>query len=332
VLIRPEFTVAAAIAFAVSYRLTSSQRQLLRYGILPFAAAGVVYFIWRAYRSWAWLPLPVYVRQTGGPGILGGLDGVLAFARAEWPLVLLAGAAVWFIVRKGRSMLPIVTALAGLLVAFLGLAQSASDHFRLFLPLTGFLSLFAGLGIAVLAERISERWLVTAVILVLTAFFLWQSNRFGTKRSFLLEDARAVRHGYVLLGKALADVDPRGFRSLAIGSAPATTYYSNWYAIDLHGLNSREIALQRLAGSFDANRVIGQRPDVVAIGSRQGKTFDPSTAEDASVRESAIKSGFRPSGVLKIRDTLYLWLMTPDPPFARTIIGALEKRTSPLVR
>jgi hypothetical protein len=299
--------------------------------IYPALVAFLLYDIWRTWHAWMVLPLPLHAQFGQQTRLLEGLDATVGFLGSVAPLLLCALPIAWLGFTQRRSFLPAVAAFAVLLLLSAVTPPGGADLHRLPLPFLPTIMLGAGLGLAWMLRRIPTGWITPAVLLLLLSYFLWQTDRFAFVRPMAIERGRLVRNGLVLLGRALADVDSSGGSTVALGGFAATAYYSGWRVIDTHGTHDPAIALATTKGMYDPALVLKDQPELLITSSRRPKVFDAVGPMDSLLTNSAMRSGYRRLGAVRVTDSLYLWLFSSEAANARTIVAAVERRTAPLL-
>jgi hypothetical protein len=213
------FTVAAAVAWAVLWRLASHQRrrELLRDGLLGFGGALVLYLPWvpttlyqAAHTGAPWSDAPAFDSLLGVPGVLLG-------RMPQIVLLICAGAGLLAYLQRPLSERGRVTAVLAILAVLtpalawtLSQASPAWANRYLAVALAPFLLLAAG-GLAN-ARRLGVVGLLLVVI-------MWAQDAAPVEKS----NVRAVAHA---VGPSLAPGD------LVISTQPETTPVLNYYLPD----------------------------------------------------------------------------------------------------
>jgi arabinofuranosyltransferase len=323
-LTRPEGNLAALLVVgAIAARLTSGARLafVLRAAVawaLPIGA----YELWRRSYYGLTFPLPFYVKLAT-PGVLPGLPDV-----SEW----LRGPALHFglllvpvLVRPSRTLVPALLATGALTLFFvLPQHQMGYDH-RYLAPLDPTLCVIAGVGLSRLVTR-AARWPVAAVNAGAAAAVVVAAGLEAV-------DARAVIAGEVDYGHGLADAHERlGRDLLAIGmpagrlvisDAGAVPYFSQWWTLDLVGLNDATVAT---TGRRDPAWVLAQNPDVVVLASPRTDRVEPWDWNpwEPSLYDACISAGFVRVGLRRFADDYWLWVLARPDSIAGT--GLLARR------
>jgi arabinofuranosyltransferase len=312
-LTRPEGNLAALLVMgAIAARLATGAR--LAFGLraavgwgLPIAA----YELWRRGYYGLTFPLPFYVKLAT-PGVLPGLPDVRDWLRG--PALHFGLLFVPVILRPSRSLGPAVLATVALTLFFvLPQHQMGYDH-RYLAPLDPTLCVLAGVGLSRLVAR-AQRWPAAAVnagaagVLVVAA-------------GLEAVDARAVIASEVDYGHGLAEAHERlGRDLLAIGlpagrlvisDAGAVPYFSQWWTLDLVGLNDATIAT---SGQRDPAWVLAQRPDVVVLASPRTDRIEPWDWNpwEPSLYDACVDAGFARVGLRRFADDYWLWVLArPD--------------------
>lgn len=322
-LTRPELNLAACVALILTLALAVERARLVVYGLAPYAAGGVIYFLWR----WSYFelpfPLPFYVKQMGH-GLLPGFRPTLAYAIYLWPLYPLLAFFTLRLFREHREWLPAVAAVVATVIYFIFPAHIMGGDYRFVFPTYGVVAVFAGLGFSPLVNRLSWRrpFLLAGLIVILGLFVVQQQARYRHVMSTALTDARGLNVAHIPLGKTLAAIDPRGQHLLAISDAGAVPYYSGWRTIDTFGLNNREIALSLRSG-YDPERVVSSHPDLIVLISNTRDGFDPPLPFEGLILTACQTQGYRRIGTLTYSEGYYLWLMVRDEAMANAVRAAL---------
>lgn len=312
-LTRPEGNLAALLVLgAIAARLAPGAR--LAFGLraavgwgLPIAA----YELWRRGYYGLTFPLPFYVKLAT-PGVLPGLPDVRDWLRG--PALHFGLLTVPVILRPPRSLRPAVLATVALTIFFvLPQHQMGYDH-RYLAPLDPTLCVLAGVGLSRLVAR-AKRWPAAAVN-------AGAAGALVVAAGLEAVDARAVIATEVDYGHGLADAHERlGRDLLAIGlpagrlvisDAGAVPYFSQWWTLDLVGLNDATIAT---SGQRDPAWVLAQRPDVVVLASPRTDRVEPWDWNpwEPSLYDACIDAGFVRVGLRRFADDYWLWVLArPD--------------------
>jgi hypothetical protein len=198
------------------------------------------------------------------------------------------------------------------------------DH-RYLAPLDPTLCVLAGVGLSRLVAR-AARWPVAAVNAGAAAAVVVAAGLEAV-------DARAVIAGEVDYGHGLADAHERlGRDLLAIGmpagrlvisDAGAVPYFSQWWTLDLVGLNDATVAT---TGRRDPAWVLAQNPDVVVLASPRTDRVEPWDWNpwEPSLYDACISAGFVRVGLRRFADDYWLWVLARPDSIAGT--GLLARR------
>lgn len=320
-LTRPEGALAAALVLATVAALAPAPersghlKRAIALVLLPFAA------YWAARTAYYGLPfpLPFYVKLAH-PGRFPGAPVVGQWLREHG---LRLGLALLFaFARPPRALWPAILATAALTAFFLLPQHLMGYQHRYLAPLDPALCLFAGLGldraVRAFARRVPRaRGLATplALLLVLGASAAELADaRIDVHERLAYADGMAAAHE--TLGRALSRVRPAG--RLALADAGAVPYLSDWWTLDLIGLNDARIATSR---DRSPAAVLAQRPDVVVLVSREAGRFvawnwNPWETPLQRVLERDAWTRVR---VLRFGPDYWLWVYT-RPAFANPVV------------
>ena len=185
-LTRPDGLLISLCAFAAAaVWIRARARGALTHwllGLIPFVVLVAAHFIWRRVYHGDWLPNTYYAKVGGrtwwGSGFLYLEAFVLEYAAYLWLPFIAAG--VWYAVRRGATLMPLVFA-AVVIPHALYVASIGGDHFEyrpldLYFP---FAFLLIGEGVRVLsAWPALNRFALGGLLLVLLGLFEfpWQSH------------------------------------------------------------------------------------------------------------------------------------------------------------
>jgi arabinofuranosyltransferase len=318
-LTRPEGNLAAAVVVAVTALSLAPEgrRRLLGTALAGWVVPVAAYELWRRHYYGLTFPLPFYVKLAT-PGLLPGWPDVL-----EW----LGGPALRFAVLLGPALLPFfqrapetrpmrpALCTAMVLTGFFVLPQHQMgyDH-RYLAPLDPTLAVLAGVGFARLAARGGRAVGLAAAGLAIALGV----NLAGAPVTIEGEAdyGRGLMAAHARLGRELRALDtPEG--RLVISDAGATPYFSQWWTLDLIGLNDAHIAT---TGHPDPAWVLAQAPDVVVLASASTghfETWDWNPWESA-LYDACLAAGFTRVAVRRFAPDYWLWVMArPASPASR---------------
>jgi hypothetical protein len=313
-LTRPEGTLAAFVLVAVTASLVprDARRTLAVQALAGWVAPLALYELWRRHYYGLTFPLPFYVKLAT-PGLLPGWPDVV-----EW----LAGPALRFgvllvpaLVRPPRSVRPAlatVLVLTGFFV--LPQHQMGYDH-RYLAPIDPALAVLAGLGFARLLASARRAGAALAALGLALAVGLDMARAPGTLGGEA-DYGRGLMAAHARLGRELHAIGPASSR-LVISDAGATPYFSQWWTLDLIGLNDAHIAT---TGHPDPAWVLAQDPDVVVLASASTEHFETWDWNpwESALYDACVQAGFARVAVRRFAADYWLWVMArPGSPVAR---------------
>jgi arabinofuranosyltransferase len=260
-------------------------------------------------------PLPFYVKVTSPQGLPGAAP-VLTWAgdvalRVGVPAALAVATA-------SRALRPALAAGAALLL-FLLLPEHLNGYDARYLaPLDPLVSVLFGIGVVrVLAwvppgglrVATAAALLSVAVVLALGASPASVANRLGY--------AEGLAAAHERLGRELARTGLRG--RVALSDAGAIPYLSEWWTLDLVGLNHAGIAL---SGDRSPARVLAESPDVIVLVSGEEERFVTVdwNAWEGPLYEAARAAGFTRVAVRRFDVDYWLWVLArPDSAAGRAL-------------
>ena len=289
---RPAFLRAAALGWAIP--LGACEIFRLAYYGLPF-------------------PLPFYVKLAS-PSVVPGAPPVLAWlGDAGLRIGLPVGVAI---AAASRDLRPAVAAAAAL-VLFLLLPQHLNGYDARYLaPLDPLLSVLFGIGLARVWHWQGATALAsaTAVALIGLACVVAVARTPASIRARLgYADGMAAAHER--LGRELAGLGFRG--RLALSDAGAIPYLSEWWTLDLVGLNNAEIAV---TGNRQPAHVLASDPDVLVLVSGSGEDFEPVdwNGWEGPLYAAALARGYADVSILRFDVDYWLWVLArPESPAGR---------------
>ena len=330
-LTRPEASLALAAASLAALAVLPGPARARTVVTLAavFALPLVGYELFRLRYYGLPLPLPFYVK-VASPGRLPGAEHVLEWLGSELrfgvPLLLLLSS-------PPRHLHPVLAAV-GVLVVFFLLPQHLMGYASRYLaPLDPAVCVLFGLGVGRLFEGsegplagVREAWRTNArasflVAAVLVAFVLpavtsvWEAPAEFRER---IEYADGLAAAHESLGRDLAALHARSPR-VALSDAGAVPYLSDWWTLDLIGLNDARIAV---TGSREPAWVLASSPDVLVLASSDREVFTPFdwNTFERPIFDAASAAGFKLVDRRRFASDYWLWVLVRPgfslPPFA----------------
>jgi arabinofuranosyltransferase len=309
---RPEGNAIVLLLLAVAWFLSTRdvRKRLTWYSLGLYILPGAIYFLWRYLYYDLPLPLPFYMKVLHGAGLFGGAYEVgtyLLYLLPSLGLLLLVG-----MLRLRREQYALIIPVVFLLVFYLFPVHAMGFSWRFIYPATPFISILAAIGGLTVfdllrgAIRSSKPWepLVLAGLLLIGFSNLQNLNG-------MIRDSQLYAAGisnYKTFGELLSDYNDQHEYTLAIGDAGTVPYYSDWQAIDLFGLNSREVAF----GSVDVFTLVfeAQPADLILLSA--GPNPNRISEEHAGAQnlyEEALKHGMAHVGTFAFGRVNNIWVV-----------------------
>lgn len=110
----------------------------------------------------------------------------------------------------------------------------------------------------------------------------------------------------IVLGHTLHAADSTGTLSVALNDCGVVAYYSGWRAVDLTGLNNRNIARKRSPQGV-LEEVMRQRPKLLILGSQEGQRYKRMFRNEELLHDRAPAIGYAYAGTIPISPSYYYW-------------------------
>lgn len=311
---RPEGNLITAIGLLATFCLVprSHRLQILKATILFYVLPGALYFAWRFHFYGQLMPLPFYLKVGNQTG-LAGIRDVRGYLREIYSLIemLLFCGGLFLAFNKQRAAIPIILSMGAFLLFFLAPAHIMGYQWRYLFPLTPLLFLLAALGFSVFLRAFDVMGARQFAMPALAMFVLLICLRMQPQAMDAIANLNEYRDGLAsahrVLGIQLGTLKTRGV--LAIGDAGAVPYFSGWKTIDTFGLNNQHIALH----GHDASYVLSHKPDLIVLISNSETEFMPPLTHEKQLYETAVRTGFSKTQILRFNPSYFLWVMTkPD--------------------
>ena len=324
-LTRPEGNLAAFVVLAMTTALVARQRRrrLVQEALLLWVLPLLAYEIWRRAYYGLSFPLPFYVKLAS-PGRLPGWPDVAAWL--ESPVLHFGLLFAPALVRPPRSLWPALATTAALVVFFvLPQHQMGYDH-RYLAPLDPTVCVLSGVGLARALARMARAPGVARIGAATAAVIVSVGLEVENARAVLRGEAAygdGLTRAHEGLGRELFGLGLPGAR-LAISDAGAVPYFSQWWTLDLVGLNDARIAT---TGRHDPDRLLDARPDVVVLFSEYAERFEPWdwNAWEAPLYAACLDRGFVRVDLRRFASDYWLWVMArPGSVAERGLAGARQ--------
>jgi hypothetical protein len=243
-------------------RYSPRKREYVYWNLL-FIALVVLYLVWKLYYYGTVIPLPVYKKTAIGKE---GIIYVREFFKGFYPFIILA---LVGIVKsyKERSLLYLVIPFVLYVLAISVSNPIVGLHYRLILagiPLLYFLSIYE-LDFLFTSFRHPRIRIVLNAGLVLALFWMISDSPRAQMLN-LQNDAEkewvVLENVHIAMGEWIKAQDlEEDQRTVALGDAGATVFYSGIDAIDMLGLNDVEIAKQ----GFSVEDLLDRAPGFIVL-------------------------------------------------------------------
>ena len=243
---RPEGNAIALLLLACGWFFSAPaiRKKMLCFSLWLYMLPGATYFAWRALYYDLILPLPFYMKVLHGSGLFGGANEVgtyLLYLLPSISVLLLAA-----ILRPRKEHFAVLIPVVFLLIFYLFPVHAMGFNWRFVYPATPFISVMVAIGGITIFDLLkgtiqsNRPW---EPILLAGLFLIGMGNLGGLDE--LIKNQNFYGAGisnYKTFGTLLSEYNNQHEMTLAIGDAGTVPYYSDWQAIDLFGLNSREVA------------------------------------------------------------------------------------------
>lgn len=277
-MLRPEMTLAVGtmLVLVALFHHESRRETLLAFAV--FVILGAFYFAARFTYYGLLLPLPFYIKQSGG---LNGIFDVLRYIRHALPLFVALLLLALSLFRSGfrpsnnssAFVLALMAAVVVQVAYYASLTHLMGFGYRYFQPISVALTILGFVGVSkvllVFPSIRSRPWLLRPFV---AAFWLgsvaYLAGTDGHVKRFISDLSAPWLEAQVRVARELriaANGDPW---TIAINDCGAIPFYTGFETIDLAGLNNRAIALDRDPKA--AMRELERRqPDLIFLQSRR---------------------------------------------------------------
>lgn len=316
-LTRPEGNLIVVLGLATTLALSPRGQRagLISSTILLYILPGGAYFLWRVLYYGQLLPMPFYIKISGG-GLFQGIGDVgnfLGFISLHVGILVFLG-----FTKLNRKFLPAVISCIGFIVFFCFPEHMIGYNWRFLFPILPFIFVIAAIGVFDLQKLLqpclgtvmAKRSLSTAVFVAICMLFplgiIVARESKETSRSLVY--SKGLSKAHIALGKKLRELGgPENSFIVAIADAGAVPYYSKWKAIDTFGINDVHIAM---SGKHDPQYVLDQNPDVVVLISHNRDKFEPIHEWEHGLLQSCLLRGMVKVSTYEFESNYYyLWVM-----------------------
>ena len=332
-LCRPEGNLVAGVTWAALLLTTRGpeRRRLALTALGVYLAPAALYFAWRWQRYGLPMPLPFYVKVSGGSGFQGAeiaRDFLGAIPLVIAGLTLLGSAHLTLAGPRWRALRLLLPA-AAFFTFFLWPEHVMGFDFRFYSPMVPLVLALTAAGLA-MASR-AGRWTAPVLLLAFSCSQLpwrdlhaqeaWARSRFEGYALGLDSAHRRLGAALVAAGREW----PRPAPLLAIGDCGVVPYVSDWRTLDTFGLNDSELArLRPPRGAAYVERVFAAEPDVLVLISSTAEAFKPPLPWEELLYTGALERGFVVMGKVAFASNYSLWVLArADPAGQRVLETAL---------
>lgn len=304
-LTRPEASLAVVVTAGTTAVLAppSLRRSFAITTILWCGVPLAVYEVVRIRYYGLFAPLPFYVK-VASPGTVPGLAPVAEWLRSELRYAI---PIAFVLTGTKRHLLPLFVAVLALMAFFVFPQHLMGYANRYLAPLDPAMCALFGLGLGRILERMHGPAVlaVAPALLALPVALSLHEARAAIDEQLTYADGLAAAHES--LGSDLAKLHRTNAR-VALSDAGAIPYLSEWWTLDLLGLNDAHIAV---TGDHDPRWVLAQGLDAIILVSTERDRFVPYdwNAFERPLFDAATVAGFTRIDVRSYAPDYWLWML-----------------------